>query len=85
MENMPKKEMIHFNPETGKISLVKTDRTVALALVADGFFTFIEGAAAAPEYAIFSGSDMQTTLSGRQIGATTMHWSLVCDVDISAV
>ena len=56
MENMPKKEMIHFNPETGKISPVKTDKTVALAMASDGFFTFIEGATAAPEYAIFSGS-----------------------------
>ena len=56
MENMPNKEMMYFNPETGKISPVKTDKTVALAMAADGFFTFIEVAAAAPEYAIFSGS-----------------------------
>ena len=56
MENMPNKEMVYFNPETGKISPVKTDKTVALAMAVDGFFTFIEGAAAAPEYAIFSGS-----------------------------
>ena len=56
MENMPKKETIYVDLETGKISPVKTDKTVALAMAADGFFTFIEGAAAAPEYAIFSGS-----------------------------
>ena len=56
MENMPKKEMMYFNPETGKVSPLKTDKTIALAMAADGFFTFIEGAAAAPEYAIFSGS-----------------------------
>ena len=56
MENMPKKETMYFNPETGKISPVKSDKTVALAMAADGFFTFTEGAAAVPEYAIFSGS-----------------------------
>ena len=55
MENMPKQQTMYFNPETGKISPVKADKTVALAMAADGFFAVTEGAAAVVavcEYAI---------------------------------
>lgn len=60
MENMPKKETVHFDPETGKISLIATDKTIALTMASDGFFAVLiyitDGAAAVREYAISSGT-----------------------------
>ena len=50
---------MHFNPETGKISPVKADKTLALAMAADGYFAVTEGAAAVVavrKYAISSGA-----------------------------
>ena len=37
MENWSNKEKMYFNPETGKISPVPTDRTVAISMAADGY------------------------------------------------
>ena len=47
MENWSNKEKMYFNPETGKISPVPTDKTVAVSMAADGFFIVIDYAARA--------------------------------------
>ncbi|KAL9971585.1 hypothetical protein ACROYT_G017764 [Oculina patagonica] len=43
MENMPNKETVNFDPETGKITPIATDKTVALKMAADGFFSVTGG------------------------------------------
>lgn len=57
---MPKKETVHCNPETGKISLIATDKTIALTMASDGFFAVLicitDGAAAVRENATSSGA-----------------------------